>query len=136
MTGTKISEQGALNVLEALAASVEDTSDEEIAEEFRLANRNPEREAEELRRDLIAFVTNHQRNTLREQHTNSHRRLTHTARSLPSTSAARRTLLRHALEQAPPDLTVQGRNLEEIPDEEVENWLIELAALGCLPDEE
>lgn len=136
MTGEKVTDQGARNVLQALADSVEDAGDEEIVEDFRQEGRDPESEARTLRQDLLAFVVNHQRQKLGEEHARSHRQLAHVGRRLPSTSTARRELLRRALEQAPPGLTVQGRNMEEIPDDEVENWLIELAALGCLPDKE
>lgn len=136
MSSNKISDREALNVLEALADSVEDMSDVEILEEFRREGRDPEVDAKELQQGLIAFVTSHQRQVLREQHTQAHQKITRSERSLPESSAARRILLRRALEKAPPGLTVQGRNLEEIPDDELVSWLIELAALGCLPDEE
>lgn len=131
----KINEQEALNVLEALATSVEDMSDEEIAEQFRLEGRDPDAEAEELRQDLLDFVTEHQRQALHEQHTQARRQLTHSAHRVPGTITERRARLRRVLERAPADLTVQGRNLEEIPDEEVDDWLADLAALGYLDDE-
>ena len=132
----KISEREALNVLDALAASVEEMSDEEIAEAFRLEGRQPDAEAEALRQDLLNFVTEHQHQALRQQQTQVRRQLTHSARRAPGTTTERRALLRRVLERAPADMTVQGRNLEEIPDDEVEDWLADLAALGYLDDEE
>lgn len=131
----KISEQEALNVLEALAASVEDMSDDEIAEQIRLEGRDPDAAAEELRQDLLEFVTEHQRQTLRQQHTQARRQLTHSSRRVSGTITERRARLHRILERAP-ELTVQGRNLEEIPDEEIDDWLADLAALGYLDDEE
>jgi len=67
MSSNKISDREALNVLEALADSVEDMSDVEILEEFRREGRDPEVDAKELQQGLIAFVTSHQRQALRLQ---------------------------------------------------------------------
>ena len=133
----KIGEQEALNVLEALAASVEEEmSDDEVAEALRLEGRDPDAEAEALRQDLLNFVTEHQHKTLRQQQTQTRRQLAHSTHRVPGTITERRARLRRVLERAPADLTVQGRNLEEIPDEEVDDWLADLAELGYLDDEE
>lgn len=56
-------ERAALNVLDGIAAAIEDMSDDEIAEMLRAEGRDPDADAEALRRDLLGFVDDHQRGT-------------------------------------------------------------------------
>jgi len=134
MTG-KFREEEALNILDALADSVEELGDEEIADEFQRAGRDLNAEAAAMQQALLGFVTDHQKQVLRQEHSKSRERLMNSSFRLPQAPIERRTLLAKTLRDAPPDLTAQFRNLDGISDDEVTEQLMELAALGCLPEE-
>lgn len=137
----KIAEEKARRVLEVIAESVAETSDDEILEDMRAEGKDPAAVAQEVRSALFRGVTAFKKAKLRaahEQHERQVEELHHQNFSLPDTPAAMRALLAKILtlvpEYGPALLTAQYRDFSELSDEDVRQHLVQLAHLGAMED--
>lgn len=137
----KITEEKAHRVLEAIAESIAEASDEEILDDMRADGEDPAVVAQEVRSVLLRGVTAYKKAKLRaahEQHERQVEELRHKDFSLPDTPAAMRALLAKVLSLRPEYgaavLTAQYRDFSELSDEDVRQHLVQLAHLGALQD--
>lgn len=127
-------------IIAGAAASVLDATDEEIEEEVRAAGEDPDEVAERLRQRLLDLVGRN-RKSLIEQARERYERKVAAMRTrdygLPRTPAGRALLLDAVLAAQPrygSELTIQHRELEDLPDADVDSYLRQLAELGALED--
>lgn len=137
----KGTEEKARRVLEAIAESVAEASDDEILEEMRAEGEDPTAVAQEVRSTLFRGVGAYKKAKLHaacEQHERQVEELRHKNFCLPDTPAAMRALLTKILtlvpEYGPALLTAQYRDFSELSDEDVRQHLVQLAHLGALED--
>lgn len=131
-------------VVDAIAVSVLEASDEEIEEEVRAAGDDPDGSAERLRGRLLGLVEKQREQQLvaaREAHQRKQAAAREEELELLGTPEARMELLVAAVaamarRRAP--LTLQHRDLESLSDADVTRLLRQLSKLGALdevPDE-
>ncbi|MEE8523537.1 MAG: hypothetical protein V3T72_06365 [Thermoanaerobaculia bacterium] len=130
--------------LERLAAGIVDTifemSDEEILEQARAAGKDPEATAERVRGVMMDAVKKHRKQRLtraRERYEAKRDTIEASEVELPTTVAGRLRLLTSILRQQPglgSMVTVQHRQLRDLPDEDVISLLRQLAALGAFDE--
>ncbi len=128
-----------LRIMEGLAESLLEESDEEVLEEARLSGRDPETIAEGVRGVIKRALEGHGRR-IREQAALEYREqveaLSTRQYELPLSRNGRLDLLAAAM-RATPDLgglTVAYRDFKKLPDEDLRTLLEKLAELGLLPD--
>ena len=125
-------------IMDALAESVLEADDDEIAEEIREEGLEPEEEAENIRQVLRDAVTNYQKRNLYEakkEYDQKIRKLEDSDRTLLSTPEARRTLLNVVFRQNPSIqglLTAHYRDFSKLSDNDIQSLLIHLDELGVL----
>ncbi|MEE8524081.1 MAG: hypothetical protein V3T72_09125 [Thermoanaerobaculia bacterium] len=130
--------------LERIAAGIVDTifemSDAEILEEARAAGKDPEATAERVRGVLMGAVKKHRKERLtraRERYEAKRDEIEASEVDLPATAAGRLRLLTSVLREQPrlgSTVTVQHRQLRDLPDEDVISLLRQLAALGAFDE--
>lgn len=133
------------HLMNSLAESVAEASDEEILEEVRAAGEDPSSEAERLREILMRAVSAHKRETLREARDSYEReaaRIRHGSDTLRQSIEEKRKLLA-SIFVARPQLQVaftmqfrddEGTKAEELSEEEVDSYLRQLQDLGVLDE--
>lgn len=127
-------------IMNGLAESTLEMSDEEMEEELRQEGDAPERVADEVRGVLRRAVKAHrQRNLLAAQKKYEDRllRLGEKQYTLPDSAEGRRGLLVGLLAGNPDVrslLTAQNRDFTDLPDSEVTSYLKQLHELGALDD--
>ena len=114
-------------------------SDEEILEQARAAGKDPEETAARVRWAMSKAVGNHRKQRLvraRKRYERKREQLANVDVELPATAAGRLALLTAVLERpgAESMVTVQHRQLRDLPDEDVISLLRQLAALGALDE--
>ena len=125
-------------IMEGLAESVLEASDEEILEEAREAGEDVEESAEGIRAGLLEVMRKQrleQLRTAREERSRALEKLERAESSLPTSPAARRALLDGVLadhSEVRGLLTAQHRDLSGLSDEDVDSCLRHLQALGVL----
>ncbi len=128
-------------LMDALAESVVEATDEEITSETREGGEDPAAAAEEVRSILRNAVKAYEQRHLRgaqeayEKHVDAIRRRTF---SLPAAPGSRRKLLTIVMTRKP-DLrsalvTLQHRDFKEWTDADIQNCLEQLGALGVLDE--
>ena len=120
-----------------MAESVADLPPEEILAESRDAGDNPEEIAVETRRLLLDGLRRYRQRALTKAHSDYEVAVNAHARrrvALPSTMVAKRALLSHALTRRPEfaPVTAQWRDLESVPDSDIDGLLEQLGLLGAL----
>jgi hypothetical protein len=129
--------------LERIGAGLVDaifaTSDEEILEQARAAGKDPEETAARVRWAMSKAAGNHRKQRLvraRKRYERKREQLANVDVELPATAAGRLALLTAVLERpgAESMVTVQHRQLRDLPDEDVISLLRQLAALGALDE--
>lgn len=137
----KKAQEKARRVLEAIAESVADATDEEILEEMKAEGEDPAAVTDEVSAVLLNTVTAFKKTRLRaaqEQHARQVDALRTKELALPETAAAMRALLAKVLSVRPEYraamLTAQYRDFSELTDEDVRQQLTQLAQLGVLED--
>ncbi len=125
----------------AAAEAVLEATDAEIESEILASGLDPDEVAKDVRNVLLTAVDRHEgRERLRRSRTEYESRtakLRQRAHRLPATPRQRRNLLAfvfRAQPQAAGMLTLQFRDLESLPDEDVTSCLRQLAELGVLDD--
>ncbi|HEV2855672.1 MAG TPA: hypothetical protein VHC97_22990 [Thermoanaerobaculia bacterium] len=127
-------------VMNALAETVADASDEELLAEAQETGLDLEAEAESVRAVLRRSVEKFKRQKLeqaRRDYELAASALSTRKYSLPETPLERRNLLTNILTAQPQMqgmLTVQFRELDQLSDEDIESSLRKLAELGILDD--
>jgi hypothetical protein len=115
-------------------------TDEEILAEAREEGTDPRVKADQLRRMADALAREVRLRPLRAaraQYEREHAALQARTRELPDSPAERRALLQRAFTRRPELqglLTAAARDLKDVPDDDVESMLRNLAALGGLDD--
>lgn len=125
---------------DALSESIIDASDQEIQEEARLAGVDLAANAARLKQMLTDTAKRFHKRKFYEAQTaysTEVEKIQSRSRScrLPETPLGRLSLLQSLAQQGIP-LTVQGRDLDGLPDNDIISLLEELAALGMLPDDD
>ena len=124
------------HVLDGIAESILTESDEAILEELRATGADPAAEAARLKGVLLAAVRKHEQRLLLEARERVRLRLLQSPRWVPPADLAARRALFGAVLTRQPDLsgmlTVHGRELSSLTDEDIATCLDDLAALGVL----
>jgi DNA-binding ferritin-like protein (Dps family) len=127
-------------VMDALAQSIENASDEEILQDAIAAGENPEADARNLKDILLKSIQDSRQQRLRDAR-NSYQTAVRTFQSeqheLPVSPEEQRGLLSQVFTARPQMrdvLTAQHRNFEDLTDADVDACLKKLAALGVLKD--
>lgn len=126
-------------VYDALEASLSDLTDEELREEVRALGADPNQVATEIRGLFAQIKKEHRQAKLRvaragqraavEEYRNRTIRI-------PSDPIAQRAMIAQAAQRHPQQFTMQHRDLEAMPNDELMEVLKQLDALGLLDDEE
>ena len=125
-------------IMNALAESTLEISEEELEEELREEGDAPERVAEEVRGVLRRAVKAHQQRNLLAAQKKYEDRLLHLEKkkySLPDSVEEQRNLLMGLLatnSNVRTLLTAQNRDFTDLPDSEVTSYLKQLHELGAL----
>ena len=126
-------------ILDLIADSILESSDEELLEEATEIYANPQEASEEVRLVLLSAVKAHRQRKLdaaRTQYEQNVSELKQQEFQLPDSPAARRALLVNTITKIPnsdsTQLTAQFRDAEKISDKDVESSLKQLHALGLL----
>jgi len=128
-------------IMDALADSVAEASDETILAEAREAGEDPGTVAARVRSLLTRAVTDHEQRPLRDAQKTYEERV-EAIRSrpyvLPKTAEGRRELFRLVVQRKPKIgsalLTAQNREFRELTDEDITTSLEQLGALGVLDE--
>jgi glucan phosphorylase len=127
------------NIMNAMAESEWELSDEEVLEEARERGEDPESEAERIKDIFRRIFKEHQQAPLREAQRQYEERLSSMFNKetvLPSTPEERRDLLDGFLARMPEYgsalLTAQHREFKDLTDSDVESLLKQLIELGAL----
>jgi hypothetical protein len=139
MTDEKKYDEQLSAIMNRLADSMLDLSDEQVLAEAREAGIDPLKESERIRDMLRRSSKEHRMQKLREAkrtYEDQVAKLKHTRLELPQSPVDRRNLLA-AVFAAKPDiqsliLTAQHRNFDQLTDSDVESSLKQLAHLGVL----
>lgn len=131
-------EKELLRFCEAMAESVASMTEEEVLASAREEGIDTKSSAAELR-DMAQKIAREVRlkplRTAREKYERDRDVLQGQSWRLPASGPERRALLQEVLTRRPelqPLLTAAARELKDLPDEDVESMLRDLAALGCL----
>ncbi|MFI5165155.1 MAG: hypothetical protein ACHQQS_00885 [Thermoanaerobaculales bacterium] len=133
-------EKEVMRFCEAMAESVAGMTEDEVLAEAREEGVDATAVADKLRgmaRAIGREVRLRPLRAAREQFERDRNVLQERAWPLPASAAERRALLQRALTRRPelePLLTAAARELKDLPDDDVESMLRDLAALGCLDD--
>jgi hypothetical protein len=123
-----------------MAESVAGMTDDEVLAEAREEGVDTKATADELRemaRRIAREVRLRPLRAARERYEQERNALSSQTLRLPVSAGERRALLQQALTRRPelqPLLTAAARELKDLPDDDVESMLRDLAALGCLDD--
>jgi len=128
-------------IMDALAESAAQASDEEILAEVRESGEDPEAVAARVRGILSRAVTAYEQRRLRDAEESYRRRLESMrtqSRAIPATPERRRELFM-AIMTRQPDLgtalvTLQNREFRSLTDADIQSALEQLAALGALQE--
>lgn len=127
-------------ILDALADSVEQASDEELLEDERAANRDAAKTETDVKRSLRTAVSRYQRQArerLRRSYEDQVAQQTAKGSWTIAPLEKKRAFLAHVLTQRPGlkgMLTAQHRDFKNLPEEDVDSYLEDLAALGVLDE--
>lgn len=127
-------------IMDALAESVIDSTDEEILEEVREEGLQPEAIAKQVHETLLSSVKKYRKRHLTEameKYQNSVSKIQTEKCDLPSTPEERRTLLSYIFNSKPQIqqmVTAQFRDFNELTDTDVESLLSQIQKLGILKD--
>jgi hypothetical protein len=130
------------NLIDALARSIVDATDEEIEEDARQAGVNLRDHAVELKRLLRERHKAFQQRKLhqaREAYKKEVEEFQRTSFHLPASAAERRALLQVVIAQQAQSglaMTAHGRDLAELSDDDITTLLEQMGALGLVPDTE
>ncbi len=126
-------------IMDALAESVAELSDEEILAETRAEGQDPNLAAEHVRQVLRTAAKVYQQRLLREARAQYERRVAAMREgkySLPDSPEERRRLLADVFDRKPDIrsglLTAQHREFSSLTDADVESYLKQLQELGVL----
>ena len=128
-----------LRIMDAVAASAMESSDEEVFEDVHSAGRNAEEEAAAVREVIARALVKHGRHA-RQQAAAEYREkveeLSNRQYKLPFSRAERLDLLAEAIKSTPDlgGLTMAYRDYSDMSDEDLESLLEKLAELGLIPD--
>jgi hypothetical protein len=123
---------------DALEASLEEMSGEELRDEIRARGEDPDQVVREVRALLAEIAKEHRQAKLREAragHVAAVRAFEKRTSRIP-TDPARRRALYFEVAQTHKQFTLQQRDFEALPDHEVQQILELMDALGILPDDE
>lgn len=137
MNNKKTDEQKLAALIEALGESILEASDEEVLEELRLAEIDPETEAARLKARMLATVKTFRKRALDAARVGYARRLEQIEQktyAIPKTAEARRNLFSLVIQQPryAQYVTAQCRDLEKLTDNDIESYLQDLEELGIL----
>ena len=128
-------------IVDGMVESILEAPEDEIDEDLRAAGADPERAADETREVIAKTLERRRKRALRqrarERYERNVRAIEDEAYPLPETPEERRRLLAGVLAarpQAAQALTLQFRNLESMPDEDVASLLRQLFVLGAMED--
>lgn len=128
-------------IMDALAESVADASDEDILAEAREAGEDPARTAARIRTVLRRAAKDYEQKPLREAqraHEESVRSIRARTFSLPRTAESRRELFTLVMNRKPELgqalLTAQHREFNDLTDADIQSCLEQLGALGVLDE--
>ncbi len=127
-------------IMDALAESVIDSTDEEILEEVREDGLQPEIIAKQVHETLLNSVKKYRKRNLlkaREKYQDSVFKIQTEKCDLPSTPEERRSLLSRIFNFKPQIqkmVTAQFRDFNELSDADVESLLSQIQKLGILKD--
>lgn len=127
-------------IMNALAESVVEASDEEILEEVRLQGEDPKEAAGRVRNVLLDTVKIYKQKRLREaqeQYDSHIAAMRNKTYRLPASAMERRTLFGLALSRQPAvrsALTAQYREFTSLTDNDVESYLKQFQELGLLDE--
>lgn len=134
-------EESLERIVGGVAEAVIEASDEDIEAEVRSEGLDPAEVADDVRNVLLGALERHRgKQRLERSRTEYKARLTEMqgrAHRLPATKQQRRQLLAQIFSARPQTagmLTLQFRDLESLPDEDVTSCLRQLAELGVLDD--
>lgn len=119
----------------AFADAAEDTPPQELLEELREAGEDPAELAERVRVILLNAIKQWSQAPLREaqaRHAEALRKLAERTFSLPADMLKKRAILAEVFARRPELLTALFRDLDRVPDKDVDGMLSQLAALGLL----
>jgi hypothetical protein len=126
-------------IYDALEESLENMSGEELREEIVAKGQDPEQVVRGVRGLIGGITKEHQQTKLREARTGHAAAVqAYAARKsrIPSDAAAQRAMYLQVAKNYPERFTMQHRELEAIPQEELVEILKQMDALGLLPDSE
>ncbi len=128
-------------IMDALADSVAEASDEDILREAREAGEDPAAAAAHVRSLLTRAVTDHQQRPLRDAlkaYEERVRAIRSRPYALPKTAEGRRRLFTLVMQRKPNIgaalLTAQNREFKELTDGDITTSLEQLGALGVLDE--
>ncbi len=128
----------AARVWDALADGVAEAGGEAMAGEIRRAGEDPDALAEEARGILSKAVGRHRMAAAREERGAKILAMEKRKQGLPRSTSARRRLLERIFhldsDLLQVALTLQFREVSDLPDDDVESALEQLSALGVLSD--
>ena len=133
-------EEDLRHLYEAMAESVANMTEAEVLAEATAEGMDVHAVAEDLRgmaRGIARDVRLRSLQAARERYEQERDALAARVVRLPASPAERRALLERTLTRKPelqPYLTAAAREINDLPDDDVESMLHDLAALGCLDD--
>ena len=119
----------------ALADAAEDTPDQELMDELREAGEDPAAFAARVRAVLLNAIRQWRQAPLREaraRRADVLKALAERTSALPTDMLKKRAILAEVFARRPELLTAQFRDLDSVPDKDVDGMLTQLAALGVL----
>jgi hypothetical protein len=126
-------------VYDAVEASLDDMTGEELREQVRALAEDPDEVVEDVRNLFARIKKEHRQAKLREAQA-GHRTAIQAYRTrttrIPSNPIAQRAMIALVAQLHPQQFTMQHRELEAMPSEELVEVLKQLDALGLLPGDE
>lgn len=126
-------------VYDEVEASLDDLTCEELREEVRALGADPADVVTDVRKMFAAIRKEHRQAKLREAQAGQRAAVQAYRRrktQIPADPVAQRALIAQIAQQHPQQFTMQHRDLEAMPNEELAEVLKQLDALGLLPSEE
>lgn len=138
MTDQRTNKERLKGVYRGIEEATRDMSVDELREEIRADGYEPEEVLRDVRNVFSSLTKQHRQKKLRDMQAAAAEAVkafhARTPR-IPSDPAARRTLYMQVAKQHP-QFTMQHRDLDALPDEDVLQTLEQMDALGLLPEEE
>jgi hypothetical protein len=124
-------------IMNSLAESIVETSDEEIIAEVAQEGKDANAFASQVRQAMLRSAKTYLQENLRESRKRYERdvaALNVKEYSLPKTPAERRRLLAMVFQRRPELVTAQWREFDSLTDEDIESSLKQMQELGILDD--